>query len=132
MLEFSDILVLLQFAWVCISPQLSWIMQSSSVPFPGCQGSCGIVLVTGKVISLNIPTSGLEVSACSVDNDLKYMATMVQLYPSLNHQIKFRQLLGDDAATFWVYSHGQIGNSSSAVSWTQGSLLNYPAKYINC
>ena len=30
-------------------------------------------------------TSGLEVLACSLNTDLNYVTTMLQLYPSLNH-----------------------------------------------
>ena len=41
---------------MCTSLQLSWITQSGLAPFPGCQGSCGIVLngPAGSVVSLNI------------------------------------------------------------------------------
>ena len=39
-LKFSHVL---QLAWVRTFPQLSWITRSGLAPFPGCQGSCGIV-----------------------------------------------------------------------------------------
>ena len=55
-LKFSHVLVVLQLAWVRTSPQLSWITQSGLAPFPGCQGSCGIVPngPAGSVVSFNI------------------------------------------------------------------------------
>ena len=43
LLKFFHVLVVLQLAWVHISSQLSWIMQSGFAHFPGCEGSCGIV-----------------------------------------------------------------------------------------
>ena len=54
-LKFSHALVVLQLAWVRTSPQLSWITRSSLAPFPGYQGSCGIVpnQSTGLVVSFN-------------------------------------------------------------------------------
>ena len=42
-LKFSHVLVVLQLAWVCTSPQFSWITRFGLAPFPGCQGSRGIV-----------------------------------------------------------------------------------------
>ena len=55
-LKFSHVLVVLQLAWVRASPQLSWITRSGLAPFPGCQGSCGIVSngSAGLVVSFNI------------------------------------------------------------------------------
>ena len=55
-LKFSHVVVVLQLAWVRTSPQLSWITQSGLAPFPGCQGSCGIVPngPAGSVVSFNI------------------------------------------------------------------------------
>ena len=37
-------------------PQLNWITQSGLAPFPGCQGSCGIVPngAAGSVVSFSI------------------------------------------------------------------------------
>ena len=32
-------------------------------------------------------TSGIEVSSCSIDNDLNYVTTMLQLHPPLNHYV---------------------------------------------
>ena len=64
--------------------------------------------------------SGLEVLACSLDTELYYVTTLLLLCPSLNHKVKRK-----DAATFWVYSHRQIHNHSSALCWTQGPLLNF-------
>ena len=67
-------------------------------------------------------TSGLEVLACSLNTDLIYVTTMLQLCPSLNHQVMLPHLLEKDAETFWVYSHS---NSSSALFWTWDPLLNF-------
>ena len=55
-LKFSHVVVVLQLAWVRTSLQLSWITQSGLAPFPGCQGSCGIVPngPAGSVVSFNI------------------------------------------------------------------------------
>ena len=50
-------------------------------------------------------TSGLEVLACSLNTDLNYVTTMLQLRPSLNHQVKLQQL-------FW----GRCGNFSGVFS----------------
>ena len=56
LLKLSHILGVLQFLWVRVSMQLSWMTQYDSVPFPGSQGYCGIVPNehTGLVVSLNI------------------------------------------------------------------------------
>ena len=42
LLKLSHVLDTLQLAWACTFLHLSWIMWFSLVPFPGCQGSCGI------------------------------------------------------------------------------------------
>ena len=68
---------------------------------------------------------GVEVLACSLNTNLNYVITMLQLHPSLNHYVKLWQLLGEDVATFWAYSQRQICSLSSTLSWTQGLLLNF-------
>ena len=45
-------------------------------------------------------TSGLEVLACSLDTDLNYVITMLQLRPSLNHYVKLWQILGERCSNF--------------------------------
>ena len=44
---------------------------------------------------------------CSLDTDLNYVTTMLQLRPPLNQYVKLWQLLGGggDAETFWVYPY---------------------------
>ena len=56
LLKLFHVLVVLQLAWLRISPQLSWITQSGLVPFRGCHCYCGIVpnVHAGLVLSLNI------------------------------------------------------------------------------
>ena len=49
-------------------------------------------------------TSGLEVLACNLKTDHNDVTTMLQLCPSLSHEVKLLQLLGEDAATFQLYS----------------------------
>ena len=53
LLKLSLVLIVLQLAWVCTSPKLSWILQSDLAPFPGCQDSCDIFWngLAGSVIS---------------------------------------------------------------------------------
>ena len=67
--------------------QLNWITQSALVPFPGCQGSCGIVPngPAGLVASINIRQGLKCLLAWSLDSDLNYVTTMPQLRPPLNH-----------------------------------------------
>ena len=63
-------------------------------------------------------TSGIEVLACSLDTDLNYVAT------SSNWTLSWTD-------NFFLYSQKQIlHNSSSALSWTWGPLLNFLVKCI--
>ena len=62
--------------------------------------------------------SSLEVLACSLDTNLNYKTTMLQLYPLLNHLVKLWQLLGEDGAICQVYFYRQIFNPNSTLSWT--------------
>ena len=60
--------------------------------------------------------SGIEALACSLDTDLNYDPT-----------VPFFEPLG-----FWVYSQRHIlCNSSSALFWTRGPLLNFPVKWVS-
>ena len=45
-------------------------------------------------------TSGLEVLACSLDTDINYVTTMLQLHLSLNHEVKLPELLGERWGNF--------------------------------
>ena len=73
-------------------------------------------------------TPGLEVLACSIDTDINYVTTVLQLRSSMKHSVKL-QHYGEDVITFWVYHHRYI--TPAALSWTRGPLLNFPAKCIN-
>ena len=84
-LKFSHVLVVLQLAWVRTSPQLSWIAQSGLAPFPGCRFVWHSPKWASRFGCLLQYMSGLEVLACSLDTDLNYVITMLQLHPSLNH-----------------------------------------------
>ena len=44
--------------------------------------------------------SGLEVLACSLDTDINYVTTMLQLHLSLNPYVTLRQLLGERCSNF--------------------------------
>ena len=55
-------------------------------------------------------TSGLEVLACILNNDINYMTTMLQLHLSLNHSCSNfwgRDVVTFWVKTFWVYSSGR-------------------------
>ena len=56
LLKFYHVLVVLELTQVCTFLQLSWIKGSGLAPFPGCQGSCGIVSnrLVGLVMSFNV------------------------------------------------------------------------------
>ena len=76
----------------------------------------------------------LEVLACSFYTDFSSVITMLQLLPTLNCKVKLQQLLGGRwiaKLAFRVYSKRSMSNASSALTWTQGPLLNFPAKCIN-
>ena len=88
-------------------------------------GSCGNWF--GRFLQYK---SRLEILACSLDADLNYVTTMLQLRLYLNHWVTLRQILGEDAATFWVYSQRQMRRPSSALSWTQGPA-EFPSKCVN-
>ena len=65
-------------------------------------------------------TLQIEALACSLNTNLNYKTTMLQLRPSLNHYL-FGCILKDI-----------LRNSSSAVSWTQGPLLNFSSRMQKC
>ena len=96
----------------CALSRSCWTTRSGLAPFPGCQGSCGIVPngPAGSVISFSM-RQGL---VCSLNTDLNYVTLAIpQLHPFLNHQAKLFQLLREDVSTFWVYSHRQIRNQAA-------------------
>ena len=69
-------------------------------------------------------SSGLEVLlARSLNTKPNHVTAMLQLHPSLNHQVKLRQL-------FWCILIDRY-LTPAALSWTRGCLLNFPAKYVN-
>ena len=72
--------------------------------------------------------SGLELLASSLDTDLNYVTTILQLHPSLNHKVKLQQLLKERCGNFSGVSQRKIRNPSSTLSWTRDPLLNFPAK----
>ena len=59
LLNFSDVLVVLELAWVRTSRQFSWIARSGLAPFPGYKGSSGIVKngPVGLILTFNIHQS---------------------------------------------------------------------------
>ena len=52
--------------------------------------------------------------------------------PFLEPLSKVAATFQEDVATFPYYSHGLMCNPSSTLFSTQGPLLNFPAKSINC
>ena len=64
----------------CALPH-KYIFRSGLAPFPECQGSCSIVWSQfgscSRFVCFLQYTSGIEVSACSLDTNLNYVTTMV-------------------------------------------------------
>ena len=62
-----------------------WITESGTAPFSGCQGFLWHSYKWGDWFSHFLQyTSGLEGLACSFNNDLNYVTTVLELHPSLN------------------------------------------------